>query len=663
MYTKTRIFLSLCLLIILTGCITQIDPALPYTSLPEIETALDIDLLLSPSHPKSKANNGTVQRGARVQVIGTDKDGGWFLVRHKDSVGWMHLFQSRNFMGNFKPAIMIDTLTEDCTDYLDSTTGIDTTWRSTTQGEAIIQGSILYDPTQTSLSSASLSLDIQGAGVVVQSDYVHVPLTPGGTNSATSATSLILFSFWLENLNTASTLAFDLTGVAGTLDSFQTAYFSNSCAYEFRSVAQAFTDQLPIGTTKTRFGEVKPITAPSGRTPTATRRATSTRPSATRVTSTRTPSVNPTRTRIIKVTSSSHISNGTRNAIKRVVERWDTIHHQSNERSDASQLATVLTGTALEDQRNGIQYNLDRGCFWRFRDLAPSEIVKWRRLSATEITVDVEKHWDADYYCNGVLNQAASFDEPFTAHYLLVRQSTWMIAEKSVLSTDEATPSPRQTKSSPATLTPTPYRSVSLPPTPIPPTRVPPTRVPPTKVPPTPRPIQPLVSNVHHFTGQQGVYGWSYQVETGRNSGVFKNFDYFAAYNPGDGSHTRNCWQTAQEGHVRICEGGEVHPGATGRIAYRWQSDHNRYVNVNVHAHKIDTNCGDGVWVGVFKVPNNQPPQKHYEFRIRGGDARDRPANTYAVPISLNAWDAVLVMVDIHRDSACDMTRLYVDVY
>jgi len=181
---------------------------------------------------------------------------------------------------------------------------------------------------------------------------------------------------------------------------------------------------------------------------------------------------------------------------------------------------------------------------------------------------------------------------------------------------------------------------------------------------PTPRPA-PLASNTRDFSGSQGANRWWYQVEQGRNSGVFVDFPRFGPYQSGDGKPPRNCWLTPQEQHVRICEGGEVHPGATGRIAYRWRSNVARNVRVVVHAHKIDTSCGnnDGVWIGIYRVPQGKPPVKVGEFSIRGAEYRDRPANTHRYDFSLSAGDSVMVMVDIRRITACDMTRLCIDIY
>lgn len=182
---------------------------------------------------------------------------------------------------------------------------------------------------------------------------------------------------------------------------------------------------------------------------------------------------------------------------------------------------------------------------------------------------------------------------------------------------------------------------------------------------PTPtRPPSALASNVSQFSGSQGANGWRYQIEQGRNSGNFVDFPNFGAYQSGDGKPARNCWLTPQEGHVRICQNGEVHPGATGRIALRWQSDIARTARIQVHAHKVDTTCGnnDGVWIGVFRVPSGQPPEKIGEFSIAGANSQDRPANTYNWTVNLNNGDLIMVMVDVARSPACDMTRLYVDI-
>ena len=177
----------------------------------------------------------------------------------------------------------------------------------------------------------------------------------------------------------------------------------------------------------------------------------------------------------------------------------------------------------------------------------------------------------------------------------------------------------------------------------------------PTKV---PAPV-PVASSTRDFSGTQGANNWEYLKERGRNSGSFHPLPRYGKYQAKDGKPARNCW-LGDETDVRICEGGEVHPGVTGRIAYIWHSPINKHVRIHVHAHKIDTRCGDGIWVGTYTGIEGQPPNKLGEFTILGGD---NVGKTREYPTRINQDSYVIVMVDIHGSSVCDQTRLYVEVY
>jgi len=171
--------------------------------------------------------------------------------------------------------------------------------------------------------------------------------------------------------------------------------------------------------------------------------------------------------------------------------------------------------------------------------------------------------------------------------------------------------------------------------------------------PPTPTPRQVLASNKRDFSSEQGGNGWAYLMEDGgRNSGRFRTMPQF------DGT----CWRTdTWENDVRICEKGEVHPGQSTRIAYQWQSTISRQLHIEVHAHKADTRCGDGVWVGTHKViDDGSGPRKLGDFAIGGGDNTGKSV-TYTE--HFDQGNFVLVIVDIRRDPTCDMTRLYIKVY
>lgn len=185
--------------------------------------------------------------------------------------------------------------------------------------------------------------------------------------------------------------------------------------------------------------------------------------------------------------------------------------------------------------------------------------------------------------------------------------------------------------------------------------------VPLAKAPPTPKAsaqpsvpaIGALASNRTDFSGQQGVKGWEYQMEEGRGTGVFTDMPIF------DGT----CWHTGTwEQTAVICKNGEVHPGVSTRIAYRWHNSVNRQVSIKVHAHKIDTSCGDGVKVETYQITEGYAPGLLGQFVIAAGDNKGKTA---AYKTNLTTKESVFVVVDIGDagNVACDRTRIYIDIY
>lgn len=183
-----------------------------------------------------------------------------------------------------------------------------------------------------------------------------------------------------------------------------------------------------------------------------------------------------------------------------------------------------------------------------------------------------------------------------------------------------------------------------------PPPRPSQSRVQPTPVPST---RQALASNRGSLLGQ-GQDGWSSQFEQGRSSGNFMSFSDRRSY---DGT---DCYASPLEDYVRLCADGELHPGQQSRVAYRWDSTYDGPATISVHAHKIDTRCGDGIWVGTFAGETGQEPRKLGEFSIAGSDNRGR---TMEYDVQLSTASFILVMVDIGGNAQCDQSRIYVDVY
>ena len=171
------------------------------------------------------------------------------------------------------------------------------------------------------------------------------------------------------------------------------------------------------------------------------------------------------------------------------------------------------------------------------------------------------------------------------------------------------------------------------------------------EAPKPPTPVPPIASNRGDLS--PGQNGWTYQYERGRNSGDFATLTDRRLYQGID------CFVSPREDYVRLCQNGEIHPGQESRIAYRWDSSYDGAATISVHAHKIDTGCGDGVWVGTYLSERGQPPNKIGEFAVGGSDNRGETKN-YSVHLSRNQY--MLTIVDIRSIATCDQTRLYIDI-
>jgi hypothetical protein len=167
----------------------------------------------------------------------------------------------------------------------------------------------------------------------------------------------------------------------------------------------------------------------------------------------------------------------------------------------------------------------------------------------------------------------------------------------------------------------------------------------------TPTPAA-LADNLRDFGSIQGGKGWKYLVEDGRNSGRWQDmrFGQYAG---------KQCWLTVtSESYVRICEDGEVHPGVTTRVAYEWRSTINRNVQIRLHARKIDTGCGDGVNVRVFKVGPGSANLDELVIR-----PNDDTGVTKEYQTGMTLESLLYVVVDINGDAACDASQLEIGIY
>jgi hypothetical protein len=162
-----------------------------------------------------------------------------------------------------------------------------------------------------------------------------------------------------------------------------------------------------------------------------------------------------------------------------------------------------------------------------------------------------------------------------------------------------------------------------------------------------------LASNIRDFGSTQGANGWKYLVEAGRNSGQWREMR-FGEY------EGKQCWLTDGEDYVRICAGGEVHPGLTTRVAYEWRPAVSRNVGIQVHAHKRDTSCGDGVKVEVFKV--NEGTGRFQKLGEFGIGAADDVGITADYDTNVAPGTLIYVTTDVFGGASCDETQIEIEI-
>ncbi len=250
MKTVKTILIGIVWCVLLAGCVTSVDEALPYDQLPEITVATQFNLVASPSHPTAYLSSDKIPAGEKVRVIGTDKNAAWLLVLHDNLLGWMPTFFSATNIATLKPAVVVESLSDKCTKYLGATFAPDEAWVSNGSGAVFVIGSIYRSHPEAAFDAASLTLQITGSGMVAESDYIHTPLTP--------ASAVVLFAFSVDALQKGSEISFDLAKIGEEPFSFQAAFFSDECADHID------VSQLAIGEAKVMSTEQRDTMQNSG---------------------------------------------------------------------------------------------------------------------------------------------------------------------------------------------------------------------------------------------------------------------------------------------------------------------------------------------------------------------------------------------------------------
>ena len=118
--------------------------------------------------------------------------------------------------------------------------------------------------------------------------------------------------------------------------------------------------------------------------------------------------------------------------IRYLIKRWDKAHYNADRYWDTSDLKSVLSGSALQEQRDAVDWLKSNNCYWEIYELMSPEITYLEAIGSQSLMVDVRKNWDMDLYCNGKKNN--DDDGYFTVRYRIDKvNNDWYITEKQVI--------------------------------------------------------------------------------------------------------------------------------------------------------------------------------------------------------------------------------------
>jgi len=442
----------------------------------------------------------------------------------------------------------------------------------------------------------------EAASLAIEIEGAGEVVTPETTLAPVAGSQQVyLFTFAAEDLEAQSRIKLRLMGIEHEPLAFQAAFFSTTCSGETSSAqseAQPFTGDT---TDSDSLVMPTPVVIKIRLGPQSSSRA-----------------------------STSEPSSETRGKVLDVLRRYEAERILSHGPShDISGLKTVLAKDSLTEHLSRVKWQRNNNAYYAIQ-VHESHVVEMSAFGTTRVDALVDKVESREFYINGRLgSENTVYNDHYQVRYHLeLIGGAWYIVDRTVILPTSTTTGTAGGVSAPA---PDPTKK------------------------PTASAPSPLVSNVRDFSGTQGAKGWKYLFEEGRNSGLWRDMQ-FGDY---DG---KQCWLTGTwEGDVRICAQGQVHPGHSTRIAYEWRPDQEQDIRIKVHAHKVDTGCGDGVSVETYRAIDGQGMVERLgSFRIGRSDTTGKTEN-YNTRVARGML--IYVIVDIYGNSQCDATKLLVEIY
>lgn len=120
-----------------------------------------------------------------------------------------------------------------------------------------------------------------------------------------------------------------------------------------------------------------------------------------------------------------------RKQVEAVVERFFDLRDAADRYLDDSNMDSILTGDALQAQRDSIQTLREQNCYWIFSN-RKIDYLSFEMRSETDAIVEVLVRNKAELYCNGALDPGSySVNDPKYARLALTQhEGRWYITSK-----------------------------------------------------------------------------------------------------------------------------------------------------------------------------------------------------------------------------------------
>jgi len=202
---------------------TQLPPEpapIFYPELFGISFSSEVSLAPSPSQSRVQLQNSPIPPGEPVQLIARDRDGAWYLILYKNTLGWMSALYIGFGSGNIQTSTINTDTSISCNQYLGSLLSIARSWESNVDGNVQMEA-IAYLPVDYP-EADDWRVIIGDTGRTVVPDIVRANLDEGG--------QIATFSAEINDISVGEKISITNRTNGSTFVPFQASFYTPDCS-------------------------------------------------------------------------------------------------------------------------------------------------------------------------------------------------------------------------------------------------------------------------------------------------------------------------------------------------------------------------------------------------------------------------------------------------